>query len=101
MLIDPLSDKPIVITGSANFSKQSVVGNDENMLVIRGDKRVTDIYLGEFMRLFSHFRRRGLAARARGKAAERAFLYLCADDSWLKPFYQRGSGKMKERLLFG
>ena len=52
MLIDPLGDDPIVITGSANFSEASTTSNDENMLVIRGDTRIADIYLGEFMRLF-------------------------------------------------
>lgn len=54
-LIDPLSEDPIVISGSANFSHASCVDNDENMLVIRGDKRVADIYLGEFMRLYKHY----------------------------------------------
>ena len=53
MLVDPLSDDPIVITGSANFSGASIKTNHENMLVIRGDTRVADIYLGEFMRQFS------------------------------------------------
>lgn len=55
MLIDPLSDDPIVIGGSANFSNASTIDNDENMLLVRGNTRVADIYFGEFMRLFSHF----------------------------------------------
>jgi phosphatidylserine/phosphatidylglycerophosphate/cardiolipin synthase-like enzyme len=55
MLVDPLSSDPIVITGSANFSNASTIDNDENMVIIRGNTRVADIYLGEFMRLFSHF----------------------------------------------
>jgi hypothetical protein len=54
MLIDPLSEHPIIITGSANFSDASTTNNDENMLIIKDNKRVADIYLGEFMRLFSH-----------------------------------------------
>src|SRR5690606_3885208 len=54
MLIVPLGDHPLVITGSANFSKPSQRSNDENMLVIRGDTRVADIYFGEFMRVFDH-----------------------------------------------
>jgi hypothetical protein len=29
------------------------------MLVIRGDTRLADIFFGEFMRLFTHFRFRG------------------------------------------
>jgi len=55
MLIDPLSNDPIVIVGSANFSDASTIKNDENMLLVRGNPRVADIYFGEFMRLFSHF----------------------------------------------
>jgi PLD-like domain len=54
MLIDPLSEHPIVIGGSANFSDASTTNNDENMLIIKDNKRVADIYIGEYMRLFSH-----------------------------------------------
>jgi phosphatidylserine/phosphatidylglycerophosphate/cardiolipin synthase-like enzyme len=56
MLIDPLGKKPITLTGSANFSEPSVTTNDENMVLIRGNKRVADIYFGEFMRVFAHHR---------------------------------------------
>jgi len=55
MLLDPLGDDPIVIAGSANFSDASTKDNDENMVIVRGNKRIADIYLGEFMRLFSHY----------------------------------------------
>lgn len=55
MLVDPLGKNPIVVSGSANFSDASCTDNDENMLIIRDDSRVADIYLGEFMRLYSHF----------------------------------------------
>ncbi len=55
MLVDPLSADPIVVTGSANFSEASTKENDENMLVIRGDRRTADIYLTEFNRIFNHY----------------------------------------------
>jgi phosphatidylserine/phosphatidylglycerophosphate/cardiolipin synthase-like enzyme len=54
MLVDPLSQDPVVVSGSANFSEASTNQNDENMLVIRGDQRVADIYFGEFLRCFKH-----------------------------------------------
>jgi phosphatidylserine/phosphatidylglycerophosphate/cardiolipin synthase-like enzyme len=54
MLVDPLSDDPIVVAGSANFSDASTTNNDENMIIARGNKRIADIYFGEFMRLYSH-----------------------------------------------
>ena len=56
MLIDPLGDHPVTVSGSANWSQSSTTDNDENMVVVNGDKRVADIYLTEFMRIFSHHR---------------------------------------------
>ena len=99
MLIDPLSDDPIVITGSANFSDASTVNNDENMLIIRGDTRVADIFLGEFMRLFNHFRNRNILNKLTDDEEEQA-TYLCPDDSWTKPYYTKDAQEQSERLLF-
>ena len=104
MLIDPLGDTPIVITGSANFSEASTIRNDENMVVIRGDQRVADIYLTEFMRLFTHFRFRG-KVQEHDKATEKSAtsrkkLYLRDTDAWARRFYVKNSPREKERLFF-
>ncbi|HEX6901659.1 MAG TPA: phospholipase D-like domain-containing protein [Thermoanaerobaculia bacterium] len=101
MLIDPLTD-PLVIAGSANFSDNSTRNNDENMLIIRGDERVADLYLTEFMRLFQHFRVRGtpLGLKAERSGGKPVSLYLAPDDSWTRPYYQAGHPKRMERLLF-
>lgn len=99
MLIDPLSDDPIVITGSANFSKASTVSNDENMVVIRGDTRVADIFLGEFMRLFNHYLIRN-ELNALDDLAFDARQYLAGDDSWTVPYFDGTSELCHERLLF-
>lgn len=101
-LIDPLSEDPIVITGSANFSDASTRRNDENMLIIRGDTRVADIYLGEFMRLFNHFFFRMVAASNGngGGEGDHPVSALIPDDSWRTPYYSEGTVKQKERLYF-
>jgi phosphatidylserine/phosphatidylglycerophosphate/cardiolipin synthase-like enzyme len=56
MLLDPLGTKPVTITGSANWSLPGTNENDENMVIIRGNKRVADIYFTEFLRIFAHHR---------------------------------------------
>lgn len=99
MIVDPLTDDPLVITGSANFSDASTRSNDENMLVIRGNQRVADIFLGEFMRTFNHFRLRNLVNEMTDDEAEKSF-FLCPDDTWTEPYYQEGSPDMAERVLF-
>ncbi len=97
-LVDPLGDDPLVITGSANFSDASIKNNDENMLLIRGDARVADAYLGEFMRLFNHFFARNLVSRQQDPSQSRE-TYLKPDDSWREAHYREGP-QQKERLYF-
>lgn len=80
MMIDPLSNDPILIGGSANFSAASTQKNDENMLIIRGNTRVADIYLGEFMRLYSHHAFREFANRRGGSFPK--LNHLRTNDWW-------------------
>jgi phosphatidylserine/phosphatidylglycerophosphate/cardiolipin synthase-like enzyme len=72
MLVDPLGDDPVVVTGSANFSEPSTTGNDENMLIIRGDQRVADIYFTEFNRLFFHYYYRSVVTTTERLRANKA-----------------------------
>jgi phosphatidylserine/phosphatidylglycerophosphate/cardiolipin synthase-like enzyme len=98
MLIDPLGDDPVVVSGSGNFSDASVNKNDENMLVIRGDTRVADIYLGEFMRIFNHFYFRYLHQKLKNPDDRTAF--LAPDDSWVRRYFDTTTPSFRQRLLF-
>jgi phosphatidylserine/phosphatidylglycerophosphate/cardiolipin synthase-like enzyme len=97
LLVDPLGPDPLVITGSANFSDASTKNNDENMMIIQGDTRVADIYLGEFMRLFNHFYSRYLFNQPGDQGGSR---YLASDDTWSTDYYIKDSPKYHERLYF-
>jgi phosphatidylserine/phosphatidylglycerophosphate/cardiolipin synthase-like enzyme len=94
--IDPFGSDPIIVTGSANFSRNSTEVNDSNSLVIRGHTAVADIYSTEFMRMFEHYHFRA------SKAAENASkpLGLSEDDSWSDKFYVAGSTEEKDRRMF-
>lgn len=100
LLIDPLSKDPLICTGSANFSKNSLTGNDENMLLIRGDERVADIYVTEFDRIFRHFFFRDVANEIEQKGGNAKGAFLELDDSWTPEFFQPGRYKMQRRQLF-
>ena len=101
MLIDALGNAPIVMTGSANFSDASTSENDENMLIIRGDTRVADIYLGEFMRLWRHHNYRYIVTTVDVGNGEPKHNYLRPDDGWVGDFYKPGKIKTKRRTTFG
>ena len=99
MLIDPLSNDPIVVSGSANFSEASTTSNDENMLIIRGNSRVADIFLTEYMRLFNHFHTRNRSNKLSAKKLEAA-RKLQPSDKWTKSYYDPKKQEYHERLLF-
>jgi phospholipase D-like protein len=108
MLIDPLGADPTVVIGSANFSAASTDTNDENMLVIKGDEQVADIYLGEFMRLFSHyaFRESLLFKDSSNPAAALKRKYLIDNPGWIdgdRPsasYFRPGNDRTLRRLYF-
>jgi phosphatidylserine/phosphatidylglycerophosphate/cardiolipin synthase-like enzyme len=100
VLIDPLSDDPLVCSGSANFSTNSLENNDENMLLIRGSKRVADIYLTEFDRIFRHFYTRDAINRIASKGNQKNPLELDEKFVWIAPNFQTGTYKNNRRLMF-
>ncbi len=105
MMIDPFSADCQVFTGSANFSPASQNSNDENMLLIRGDQRVADIYATEFFRLFNHFYFRTVAnavavRRPEEDQADEA-VFLDPTDGWTDSHFRAGSYHARRRVLFG
>ena len=87
LLVNILSDDPVVVTGSANFSKPSTNSNDENMLIIRGDTRVADIYFTEFNRIFNHYYFRAVLNNLKKKkVVESQSMFLDSTGQWLDKY---------------
>jgi phosphatidylserine/phosphatidylglycerophosphate/cardiolipin synthase-like enzyme len=107
MLVDPLSDHPVVVTGSANFSGASTTTNDENMLVIKNNTRVADIYLGEYMRLYSHYAYREAVAiflerHPNAKPEDLTQVFLIEKGDWTADAFnpKDRTGRRARRLYF-
>jgi len=95
IMIDPLGDDPLIVSGSANYSAASVISNEENTLLVRGNTRVADIYLTEYHRLFMHFPFRKWASTT--SAGPRP---LQEDDGWSDDYYEQGHWRYRQRRLF-
>jgi phosphatidylserine/phosphatidylglycerophosphate/cardiolipin synthase-like enzyme len=103
MLVDPLGDDPIVVTGTANFSRPSQSANDENMIVIRGNTRVADIYFGEFMRIFDHLYSRYIIGKLKKTGSndpDAGFLKEDANE-WVPQHFKKGRKDLRRRYLMG
>jgi phosphatidylserine/phosphatidylglycerophosphate/cardiolipin synthase-like enzyme len=100
LLIDPLSDDPLVCSGSANFSKNSLIANDENMLLIRGNTRIADIYMTEIDRIFRHFYARDVINKLASAGSKVNPLLLDPTDAWIGQNFKAGTYKDNRRRLF-
>ncbi len=106
LLVDPLGPNPVIVTGSANFSDASTNSNDENMIIIKGDRRTADIYFTEFNRLFNHYYFRAVYNNAKkikkgvvDKKVEENSLFLSPNDEWLTK-YEPGKLRYKRLVAY-
>jgi len=97
IVVDPFSTKPRALVGSANFSDESVNKNDENAMLIEGDRRSTAIVATEFLRMFDHYKTRAFIASLAQKPDDQ---YLASDGSWTTPYYEPFRLKFRERQVF-
>lgn len=121
IVIDPWSDNPKVFLGSANFSKASCSDNDENALLITGDKRLASIVATEFIRIYDHYKARYYIAimdsankkiKAENKIRKlsgqdpkplkKLPKYLESDEEWSRTAFDPGtrSHKYRDRIVF-
>jgi phosphatidylserine/phosphatidylglycerophosphate/cardiolipin synthase-like enzyme len=56
LVIDPFSADPVVITGSHNFSISASSKNDENFIIIKGDRQLAEAYGVNILGAYSHYR---------------------------------------------
>lgn len=75
LVVDPLSSQPTVVTGSHNFSESASGENDENFLVIRGDRALAEAYVVNVYSAWRHYRAR--------VAQGLPWAGLKKDDSWM------------------
>jgi hypothetical protein len=102
LLIDPLAESPVTVTGTANFSGPSQYNNDENMLVIATNQRVADIYFGEFMRVFDHLYSRYIVGvlKKKGKSDPSAGFLKDKSEDWLPAHFKANGRKDLRRRYF-
>jgi len=99
LLRDPLGADPIVVSGSANFSAASTTNNDENMLLIRGNRRVADIYFTEFNRLFNHYYFRAVQENPRARTTTTTTATLFLDETGERWVSKYAPGKLRAKRI--
>jgi phosphatidylserine/phosphatidylglycerophosphate/cardiolipin synthase-like enzyme len=55
IIVDPFSDNCAVVTGSHNFSDSASTKNDENLVIVRGNKQLAQAYAVHIQGVYDHY----------------------------------------------
>lgn len=89
VVIDPFSDDCVVITGSHNLGHKASFNNDENLVIIRGNRKLAAAYASHVLDVYDHFAWRVAQKDPRQKGD--GFLKVKPDDWQGKYFNTDGS----------
>lgn len=89
VVIDPFSDDCAVITGSHNLGHKASFNNDENLVIIRGNRKLAAAYASHVLDVYDHFAWRVAQQDPRQKGD--GFLKVKPDDWQGKYFNADGS----------
>ncbi|WP_254508482.1 phospholipase D-like domain-containing protein [Anatilimnocola floriformis] len=95
IVIDPLGKKPVVITGSHNLGFRASSNNDENMLIIRGNRGLATAYATHVMDVFEHYRSRWISG-----SRKKQDYNPNQDPNWQKRYFDDYRPAFAERLFW-
>jgi phosphatidylserine/phosphatidylglycerophosphate/cardiolipin synthase-like enzyme len=56
LVIDPFTDESVVVTGSHNLGFKASYSNDENLVIVRGNRAVAEAYAAHVLDVYEHYR---------------------------------------------
>ena len=98
LVIDAFGANPTIVTGSHNFSKTASLSNDENFVVISGNKQLAQAYAVNVMGLYDHYRWRRHVYNSE-KSNKKPWSHLSQDPNWLKKYRSSSDRKALLEML--
>jgi phosphatidylserine/phosphatidylglycerophosphate/cardiolipin synthase-like enzyme len=90
LVIDPFSDEPTVVTGSHNFSTSASAKNDENFIIIRGDRGLAEAHAVNILGAYNHYRWRAHVA-----ATPQPWSGTKDNDAWMGPMLAQRQAELR------
>jgi phosphatidylserine/phosphatidylglycerophosphate/cardiolipin synthase-like enzyme len=92
VVVDPFTDNCAVVTGSHNLGFKASYQNDENLLILRGNRAAAEAYAAHVLDVYDHFRWRWYLQQAQKKDQEQqAWQDLDETDHWQDKYFKPGS----------
>jgi phosphatidylserine/phosphatidylglycerophosphate/cardiolipin synthase-like enzyme len=97
VVIDPMSEDCVVITGSHNQGFRASYANDENFIIVRGHQPLAQAYATHVMDVYDHYRWR---FTLKNTSIKDAFSGLDPTPAWQDKYYMANSSARRESLLW-
>lgn len=94
VVIDPRSDDCTVILGSHNLGYKASYSNDENFLIIQGNRDLAAAYAVHILDVYDHYRFRAIEAELKREGKKGWSGFLHTDDKWQKGYVSHKKGAL-------
>ncbi len=94
VVIDPRSPDCHVILGSHNLGFKASYSNDENLLVVSGDRALAEAYAVHILDVYDHYRFRAIETERRRKGKKGWSGFLDTDDAWQEGYVTHRKGAL-------
>jgi phosphatidylserine/phosphatidylglycerophosphate/cardiolipin synthase-like enzyme len=96
LVVDPFSDDCVVVTGSHNLGHKASYDNDENLVIVEGNKKLAVAYATHVLDVYDHFSWRYMVKQLGTKGADQSL--KSAPDEWLDKYFDK-NGQIKNAQL--
>jgi phosphatidylserine/phosphatidylglycerophosphate/cardiolipin synthase-like enzyme len=103
VVIDPFADDCVVVTGSHNLGYQASFNNDENLVMIKGNKKLAMAYATHVLDVYDHFSWRWTLKKGDNKGQDQLGpdSYLASTpDAWLDRYFDNKGNIKTAQLKF-
>ena len=100
VVIDPFRDSCCVITGSHNEGFKASYSNDENLVILTGNREVAEAYTAHVLDVVNHYNWRYKLAQDAKAGKSPTFTSLAHDDSWQDKYFKGSFLASRDRFFF-
>ena len=94
VVIDPRLDDCHVILGSHNLGFKASYSNDENMLIVSGNRAFAEAYAVHVLDVYDHYRFRAIESERKRRSKKGWSGFLDTNDAWQDGYIQHKKGEL-------
>lgn len=100
VVVDPFRDDCYVMTGSHNLGFKASYSNDENFVILSGNRKVAEAYAAHILDVVNHYNWRYKLVKDAKDGKESSFTDLADDDSWQDKYFEGSFLASRDHFFF-